>query len=161
MPRDFRLLLSRAARTATRYFQDRALEQELSVVQAQALMVIDANPSLNVGALAAMLSKDQASTSILVDKLMSIGLVTRATDPVDRRRAQLFLTSQARPIVDHLERARDDIDRLVLQALGSKRSRLLEALLVELLDAIEGSEGRAPPGPQAGRAALEEKGGEL
>jgi len=160
MAKDMRLLLSRAARTATRYFQDRALEQELSVVQAQALMVIDANPGLNVGGLAAMLSKDQASTSILVEKLMSIGLVTRKTDPGDRRRAQLFLTSQARPLVDHLERARDDINRLVLEALGNERSRLLESLLMELLDAIEGSEGRPPPEPQAGGAAPEGKGGD-
>ena len=41
MTRDMRLLFSRAHRTTTRYFQDRAAEQELSIVQAQALMVID------------------------------------------------------------------------------------------------------------------------
>jgi DNA-binding MarR family transcriptional regulator len=142
MTRDMRLLFSRAHRTTTRYFQDRAAEEDLSIVQAQALMVIDVNPGINVGTLAATLSKDQASTSIVVDKLMGLGLLTRETDPEDRRRAQLFLTPQAKPIVHHVEGARDDINRLVFDALGSERAQALEALLQELLEAIEGSEAR-------------------
>ena len=144
MTRDIRLLLSRAHRTTTRYFQDRAAEQDLSIVQAQALMVIDVNPGINVGSLAAALSKDQASTSIVVDRLMSLGLLTRETDPEDRRRARLFLTDQAEPIVRHLEAARDDINRLVFNALGNERSETLEALLTELLGVIDGSEARGP-----------------
>jgi DNA-binding MarR family transcriptional regulator len=104
-------------------------------------MVIDVNPGINVGALAAMLSKDQASTSIVVDKLMGLGLLTRETDPEDRRRARLSLTPLAKPIVEHIESARDDINRLVFDALGSERAQQLEALLKELLEAIEGGEG--------------------
>jgi DNA-binding MarR family transcriptional regulator len=140
MTQDARLLLSRAARTATRYFQERAAEVDLSVVQGQALMELDADPGMTVGAMAAALSKDQASTSILVDKLMSLGLVRRETDPTDRRRARLFLASQAEPLVRHLELARDDINRLVLDALGAQRSRALMSLLADFLDAVEGSE---------------------
>lgn len=141
MAQDARLLLSRAARTATRYFQDRAAEVDLSVVQGQALLEIDARPGITVGALAATLSKDQASTSILVDKLMSLGLVRRETDPADRRRARLHVTGQAEALVRHLQRGRDDINRLVLDALGAERSRTLYALLEEFLEAVEGSEG--------------------
>jgi DNA-binding MarR family transcriptional regulator len=140
MPRDMRLLFSRAHRTTTRYFQDRAAEQDLSIVQAQALMVVDVNPGINVGALAAALSKDQASTSIVVDKLMGVGLLTRETDPEDRRRAQLYLTPQAKPIVQHIEGARDDINRLVFDSLGSERALELETLLQEFLSTIEGNE---------------------
>jgi DNA-binding MarR family transcriptional regulator len=140
MAQDLRLLLSRAARTTTRYFGDRAAELDLSVVQGQALLVLSERPGMNLGVLAEALSKDQASTSILVDKLMSLGLVLRETDPADRRRAQLYITTQAEPFVRHIEGARDDINRLVLDALGRERSNALEALLVELLGAIEGSE---------------------
>jgi DNA-binding MarR family transcriptional regulator len=140
MTQDARLLLSRAARTATRYFQERAAEVDLSVVQGQALIALQAAPGMNVGALAATLSKDQASTSILVDKLMSLGLVRRETDPADRRRARLFLAPPAESLVRHLELARDDINHLVRDALGRERSELLLALLGEFLDAVEGSE---------------------
>jgi DNA-binding MarR family transcriptional regulator len=124
----------------TRYFQDRAAELDLSIVQAQGLLVIQANPGINVGALAATLSKDQASTSILVDKLMTLGLATRETDPSDRRRAQLFLTEQAEPLVAQLQAVRNDINRLVQEALGDERSLQLESLLADMLKAIEGSE---------------------
>jgi DNA-binding MarR family transcriptional regulator len=137
---DTRLLLSRAARTATRYFQERAAEVELSVVQGQALMELDTHPGITVGALSAALSKDQASTSILIDKMMTLGLVRRETDPADRRRARLFASAQAEPIVKHLELARDDINRLVFDALGRDRSQALVALLAEFLAAIEGTE---------------------
>ena len=140
MTQDARLLLSRAARTATRYFQERAAEVELSVVQGQALMELDAHPGITVGALSAALSKDQASTSILIDKMMTIGLVRRETDPTDRRRARLYASEQAEPIVKHLERARDDINRLVLDALGQDRSQALMALLEDFLTTIEGTE---------------------
>ena len=147
MTYDARLLLSRAARTATRYFQERAAEVDLSVVQGQALMELDVNPGMTVGALSAVLSKDQASTSILVDKLMSLGLVRRETDPADRRRARLFPDDQAEPLVRHLELAREDINRLVLDALGRERSDALLELLGEFLDVVEGSEvsGVTPP----------------
>jgi DNA-binding MarR family transcriptional regulator len=141
MSKDVRLLLSRAHRTATRYFQDRAADLDLSVVQAQALLMVTANPGINVGGLAAALSKDQASTSIIVDRLMTLGLLRRETDPADRRRAQLYISDQAEPIVEQLEGVRDDINRLVYDALGNDRSETLQALLIELLDAIEGREG--------------------
>jgi DNA-binding MarR family transcriptional regulator len=140
MTQDARLLLSRAARTATRYFQERAGEVDLSVVQGQALMELDVAPGMNVRALAGALSKDQASTSILVDKLMSLDLVRRETDPADRRKARLYLSPHAESLVRHLELARDDINRLVLDALGRERSETLLELLGEFLSAIEGSE---------------------
>jgi DNA-binding MarR family transcriptional regulator len=114
-------------------------------------MELDSNPGINVGALARSLSKDQASTSILIDKLMSMGLVRRETDPADRRRARLFITAQARDFVDRLERSRDDINRLVLDALGASRSRELETLLSDFLDQIEGSEaGPSADGKRSG-----------
>jgi DNA-binding MarR family transcriptional regulator len=135
--------MSRAFRTATRYFQDRAADLDLSVVQAQALLMVTSNPGINVGGLAAALSKDQASTSIIVDRLMTMGLLRRETDPADRRRAQLYLTEQAQPIVRELEGVRDDINRLVYDALGSDRSETLQALLQAFLDAVEGLEVEA------------------
>ena len=140
MAQDARLLLSRASRTASRYFQERAAEVDLSVVQGQALMELEAQPGITVGALAAALSKDQASTSILIDKMMSLGLVRRETDPTDRRRARIFASEQAEPLVRHIEMARDDINRLVLDALGRERSETLMTLLAEFLEVVEGSE---------------------
>jgi MarR family transcriptional regulator for hemolysin len=139
--KDVRLLLSRGHRTLTRYFQDHAADLDLSIVQAQALLMVTANPGINVGGLAAVLSKDQASTSIIVDRLMTMGLLRRETDPDDRRRAKLYVSEQAVPIVDEIENTRDDINRLVYDALGDERSETLQSLLIELLDVIEGREG--------------------
>ena len=140
MQHDVRLLISRAARTTTRYFGDRASEVDLSIVQAQALLVLTEQPGLNLGLLARALSKDQASTSIVIDRMMTLGLVRRETDPDDRRRALLYTTTQAQPLVDHMQRVRDDINRLVLDAIGVEKSEALENLLLDLLAVIEDSE---------------------
>jgi DNA-binding MarR family transcriptional regulator len=137
---DIRLLISRAARTTTRYFGDRAAEVDLSIVQAQALLVLTEQPGLNLGMLARELSKDQASTSIVIDRMMTLGLVRRDTDPDDRRRAQLFTTEQAQPLVRHMERVRNEIDDMVLAALGEEKQRVLESLLADLLTVLEQSE---------------------
>ena len=140
MQHDVRLLISRAARTTTRYFGDRASEVDLSIVQAQALLVLTEQPGLNLGLLARALSKDQASTSIVIDRMMTLGLVRRETDPDDRRRALLYTTTQAQPLVDHMQRVRDDINRLFLDAIGVEKSEALESLLLDLLAVIEDSE---------------------
>lgn len=140
MQHDIRLLISRAARTTTRYFGDRAAEVDLSIVQAQALLVLTEQPGLNLGLLARALSKDQASTSIVIDRMMTLGLVRRETDPDDRRRALLYTTEQARPLVQHMDRVREDINRLILDAIGLEKSEALEGLLVNLLGVIEDSE---------------------
>jgi DNA-binding MarR family transcriptional regulator len=140
MQHDVRLLISRAARTTTRYFGDRASEVDLSIVQAQALLVLTEQPGLNLGLLARALSKDQASTSIVIDRMMTLGLVRRETDPDDRRRALLYTTTQAQPLVDHMQRVRDDINHLVLDAIGVEKSEALESLLLDLLAVIEDSE---------------------
>jgi DNA-binding MarR family transcriptional regulator len=137
---DIRLLISRAARTTTRYFGDRASEIDLSIVQAQALLVLTEQPGLNLGMLARELSKDQASTSIVIDRMMTLGLVRRETDPDDRRRALLFTTNQAQPLVQHMQRVRGEINDMVLTALGEEKQHTLESLLAELLEVIEQSE---------------------
>jgi DNA-binding MarR family transcriptional regulator len=76
----------------------------------------------------------------VIDRMMTLGLVRRETDPDDRRRALLYTTSQAQPLVDHMQRVRDDINRLVLDAIGIEKSEALESLLLDLLAVIEDSE---------------------
>ncbi len=140
MTQDLRLLLSRATRSATLYFKDRAAEHDLSVVQAQALIEIDLRPGVSLGGLAAALSKDLASTSILIDRMAALGLVRRETDPRDRRRIQLHVTEQAQPTVRYMNDAREDINRLVLNLLGEEQAGHLATLLSSFLDGLAQSE---------------------
>ena len=140
MTQDMRLLLSRAARSATLYFKERAAERELSVVQAQALIEIDQQPGISLGGLASCLSKDLASTSILIDRMATLGLVRRETDPRDRRRNRLFVTQQALPDVRHVESAREDVNRLVFDLMGPEQAGHLAGLLSSFLDALDRSE---------------------
>jgi DNA-binding MarR family transcriptional regulator len=140
MTQDLRLLLSRSARSVTLYFKDRAAEHDLSVVQAQALIEIDQTPGISLGGLAESISKDLASTSILIDRMTTLGLVRRAVDPHDRRRNQLFVTAQAEATVEEMKNARADVNRLVLDLLGSEQAGDLATLLTRFLEALAQSE---------------------
>lgn len=146
MTRDMRLLLSRAARSATLYFKDRAAERDLSVVQAQALIEIDQQPGISLGGLATSISKDVASTSILIERMCTLGLVRREVDPRDRRRNQLYVTEQAEETVRYVEGAREDVNRLVLDILGPEQAGQLATLLSRFLDALAASEAAAENG---------------
>jgi DNA-binding MarR family transcriptional regulator len=143
MTQDLRLLLSRSARSATLYFKDRAAEHDLSVVQAQALIEIDQTPGISLGGLADSISKDLASTSILIDRMSKLGLVRRAVDPRDRRRNQLFVTTQAETTVEEMKSAREDVNRLVLDLLGPAQAGNLALLLSKFLEALARSEAAA------------------
>jgi DNA-binding MarR family transcriptional regulator len=107
------------------------------------LIEIDQEPGISLGGLASSLSKDLASTSILIDRLAALGLVRRETDPRDRRRNQLYVTQQAQPTVLYVKEAREDINRLVLGLLGEERAGHLATLLSNFLDALARSEAGA------------------
>jgi len=145
MTLDLRLLLSRAARSATLYFKDRAAERDLSVVQAQALIEVDQQPGVSLGGLASSISKDLASTSILIDRMTTLGLVRREIDPRDRRRNQLYVTEQAAETVSYLKDARDGINRFVFDLLGDEQADQLATLLARYLDELARSEARILP----------------
>ncbi|WP_119070355.1 MarR family winged helix-turn-helix transcriptional regulator [Aggregatilinea lenta] len=67
---------------------------DLSVAQFRALLYINRHAGTSLSALAEHLGLSLPSTSKLVDKLLTRALITRESDPVDRRRVTLALTGQ-------------------------------------------------------------------
>jgi DNA-binding MarR family transcriptional regulator len=111
----------------------RLTEFDLSPAQATALLILNDRPGLTLRDLAESLSTDQATTSAMVDRLMSQNYVRRETDPDDRRRARLLLTEEAGGIVQRLGDAREATNRLIFEALGKQESADLSRILTHLL----------------------------
>ena len=115
-------------------------EPPLRGAQIELLQVIDAQPGIGVGAAARALHLADNSVSTLVNQLVAVGLLERATDPADRRAARLELTTAAR---DRFRQWRTGRDRLVgdaLRRLSGDDRRAIEAAvpaLGRLLAAIE------------------------
>jgi len=70
-----------------------AAQPALSVPQLRALLFVKRNPDVNLSALADHLGVGLAAASGLVDRLVRQQLLDRSTDPRERRRIRLSLTS--------------------------------------------------------------------
>jgi len=85
-----------------------AREVGLTPQQHQALLSIKGYPereTVTVGELAERMLLKHHSTVELVDRLVELGLVKRATDPEDRRRVLLSLTPKSRKLLVSLSAA--------------------------------------------------------
>jgi DNA-binding MarR family transcriptional regulator len=78
------------------------LRLDLTMAQFRALVVVSHHRDITVGALGCQLSICQSTASLLVDQLVRRGLVTRAEDPADRRRALLGCTPAGEAMLSEL-----------------------------------------------------------
>jgi len=130
-------LLWRAARASTRYYQAQLAELDLTTRQAAAILALVESPGVTLGALADSLRADQATASAVVDRLLAAELVKRDTDPVDRRRAQLYPTDKALRIAEDVDGARRRTESMIEEALGQSTARKLKKVLSALSEQLE------------------------
>jgi DNA-binding MarR family transcriptional regulator len=133
---DLRSLLRRASRVASRHYRARLAEFELSASQASALLFLNDHDGSTLRDLADALGVDLATASALVDRLMSQELVNRETDPADRRRARLSLSSKAVALLQPVADVTRETNEMLVKALGKKRASELAIILTELLDGM-------------------------
>ena len=102
----------------------------LSVPQFRALLFLDRHPEASLSALAEHLGVSRPTASVLVDRLVQRGLVARGTDPAERRRAVLRLTTAGRR---QLAEAR----QYTQARLAERLAGLGEAELARLRDGLQ------------------------
>ena len=135
-PEDLRSLLRRASRMAGRHYRAQLARFDLSASQATALLFLNDRDGSTLRELADAVSADLATASALVDRLMSMGLIVRETDPADRRRARLLLSEAATDLLAPLAEATRETNAMLVNALGQKRSAELASVLTELIEAV-------------------------
>ncbi|HXE79422.1 MAG TPA: MarR family transcriptional regulator [Vicinamibacterales bacterium] len=105
----------------------------LSVAKLAALKTLaDAGESLPLSQLAERLSCVKSNITQLVDRLEADGLVSRESDPGDRRTKLAVLTAAGRKACREGRRVQEDAERRVLGRLSASESEQLAALLSKL-----------------------------
>jgi DNA-binding MarR family transcriptional regulator len=133
---DFR----QAVREFLRFSETAAAAAGLTPRQHQALLAIrgtHGGAPLSVGDLARRLYVRHHSAVGLVDRLVSLGFVTRRTGKPDRRRVLVTLTAAGRRVLDGLSAAH----REELRQLGPRLRAALEAVAVPTLRRRPASQG--------------------
>lgn len=108
----------------------------LSAAQLFALEHLSDDRPLSLNELARRTFTDRSSVSVVVDRLAEAGLVSRATDPSDRRRAQIRITAAGRRILDRAPLAPTDLLITALEELPSGSVRALGQSLARLNDEL-------------------------
>ena len=100
--REFAFLVNDVARLLRTFADQRARQFGMTRAQWAVLARLEHHEGLKQSELADMLDLQPITLTRLVDRLCASGLIERRADPTDRRAKRLYLTPQARPLMDRL-----------------------------------------------------------
>src|SRR4051812_5605022 len=101
----------------------------LSSSQLQALLAVERDEGLNLGALADTMGVILSSASRLCDRLVAAGMLERGVSAVDRREVSLTLTRSGREVLANLRAdRRERLDRVLRRMAPAARAALLRGL---------------------------------
>jgi DNA-binding MarR family transcriptional regulator len=117
---------------------------ELTPTKASALFTIARVGPIRLSELAEMEGLNPTMLSRVVAGFAEAGLVTRSTDPIDRRSALVEITPAGRKLCERMRRERTDALNVALSALSERDRRSLEQVLPVLEELAEQLKGRRP-----------------
>lgn len=127
--REFAFSLNDVARMLRTYADHKAGQFGITRAQWVVLVRLDRFEGLKQSELAEMLDLQPITLTRLLDRLCENGLIERRADPNDRRAKRLYLTAQARPL---LERLGDLGEELMNTALAGVDREAVERMVAQL-----------------------------
>jgi DNA-binding MarR family transcriptional regulator len=136
----------------------RTAERSIGITGAQlfVLRVLDAHPAQSLNELAALTFTHQSTVSVIVDRLVSRGFVTRSRSETDGRRVVLALTAAGRRALRHAPAPTQMRLITAINSLPPARRRELAKTLKVVVDAMDVAGGTIglpfddPVSPSAG-----------
>lgn len=108
-----------------------ATEDTITLVQYRALVLLASRGDMNVGVLAEGLGVHQSTATRLCDRLVTKGLIDRATSAESRREVLVRLTPAGQSLIREVTaRRRDEIAKIVTRLTPEQRTRLADAFKV-------------------------------
>jgi MarR family transcriptional regulator for hemolysin len=118
--RDFAFILSDVARMLRTLFDQEARKFGMTRAQWGVLFRLERSEGLKQSELAEILDIQPITLTRLIDRLCESGLIERRNDPADRRAKRLFLTPEARPLLDRLNTLSTEMLARTLTGLDRK-----------------------------------------
>ena len=116
------------------------VDESITIPQFRVLVVLHSRGPMKISAMADMLGVDPSTTTRMVDRMVSAGLVERQLNPSSRREVLIHLTDTgSATVVDVTRRRRRRIARIV-----SKMPQPLSESLVEVVQSFTEAGGEPP-----------------
>jgi MarR family transcriptional regulator for hemolysin len=123
--REIAFLINDLARMLKTYVDQKARSLGMTRAQWSVLARLARAEGLKQSDLAEMLDIQPITLTRLVDRLCDNGLIERRPDPNDRRAKRLFLTAQARPLVERLAVLGETVMEEVLAGISESEINLM------------------------------------
>lgn len=124
----FGYLLNDVTLLFRKHFDRRAVKFGLTRAQWRATKMLNHREGLRQTELAELLEMEPIAVGRVIDRLQAAGFVERRPDPRDRRAWRLYVTEQARVIVDDMELIARDLRKDA--TCGVEHAELCQALAV-------------------------------
>jgi len=127
-------LLNDVSRLLRMRFDGRARKLGLTRPQWRVLVFLANSEGINQSGLAEIIEVERMSMGRMVDRLEAAGWVERRPDASDRRVHRLYLTAEARPLLDKMIVLADETQEEALDGLTNDDREQLRALLTVIKD---------------------------
>ncbi|WP_394155413.1 MarR family winged helix-turn-helix transcriptional regulator [Loktanella salsilacus] len=131
-----------SARLLEQVLEDRLAPTGVSPRQAHVLTAINELEPVSQSCLAEAFEVKQASMSTMIDRLLAADFISRAPDPLERRRNVIGLTDKGRSKLDAIHKIWSEMDEHIQTLLGAADADSYFRLSAELRGALGGH----PPG---------------
>lgn len=121
-----------AARLLTDLMSRRLAEHGVRIGQLPALLALYEEDGLTQSELARRTGVEQPTMAVALRRMERDGLVRRAADASDHRKAQVWLTARAVGIREPLQRQREELDETSLAGLSIEERERLKRLLLRM-----------------------------
>lgn len=111
----------------------REVSTDVTSVQYAVLLVLEQRPGVSQRELGDELDLDRSTIAELAARMVRNGLVERISDPHDKRRNTLFLTTTGRALLAELKPRVDNVERVLTQELNTAERDTLRHLIERLL----------------------------
>jgi len=123
-------LIQDVARLMSRTFEQQRGELSITRSQARLLAYISLNEGAKQSEIAALMDVQKITLTKMTDDLEKKNLVERRADPADRRVRKLYMTEQAKPVLDGIWQRLLDVSAIALSPVPKARRK---QLLVDLM----------------------------
>ena len=133
-------LISRIKQVGTRIF-DRMLAtsgiDSFNGAQGRILYVLWQNDEISISNLSAQTSLANTTLTAMLDRMESIGLIVRKSDPRDRRNRLIALTEKAKALQDDYNRISQRMNEIYYTGFSETEIRQFESYLQRVLNNLE------------------------
>jgi MarR family transcriptional regulator for hemolysin len=153
--RRFGFLLKDVTRLYVQRFEQHAAALGLTIAQCRALMRLADCEGVSQVRLAELTDLDPMALVRILDRMESEGWLERRRDPRDRRVRCLYLTSEAKPLLDDIKHLIDVTWEEAFAGIPKQKSELV----MELLDTVRGNFIALGPLPAPAAASMARRNG--